>query len=265
MGDATPQSREIVDMTVIGSLTDLHDVLQDLKQVDAIFRGEDSTSYALKPKIGRVQTDGHRISVESEAEMLAAFKRRAVAYLESPPDRGHNWRWLTIAQHFGLATRMLDWTENPLAAVYFAVKDSSWKDRVLYICDKSQVKFARTEEIGPFEIEVPFVYEPPHISQRITAQDAILTAHPAPAQSFSHEALDQVVIEGSARKELGSYLREVGVTARTLFPDLEGLARSHNATWVEVDPEAPESIAGMDSIPGLPGFGERESLEGSSD
>jgi hypothetical protein len=44
-----------------------------------------------------------------------------------------NWTWLMIAQHYGVPTRLLDWSVNPLVALYFACNDSFDKDGYLYV------------------------------------------------------------------------------------------------------------------------------------
>jgi type I restriction enzyme M protein len=50
--------------------------------------------------------------------MLEKFKREAIPYLTIKPN--DDWDWLALAQHHGLPTRLLDWTQNPLVAVGIA-------------------------------------------------------------------------------------------------------------------------------------------------
>ncbi|HLZ73687.1 FRG domain-containing protein [Phenylobacterium sp.] len=92
--------------------------LSELSSPDWVFRGHSDTSWKLRPKIGREDLVS-KWTASAEVALLAEFKRRARQF-ETGVDFS-DWDWLALAQHFGLPTRMLDWTQNPLVAAYFAV------------------------------------------------------------------------------------------------------------------------------------------------
>jgi len=85
-----------------------------------LYRGHGAQSFELKPKVGRVKPpeDSGRKTV-NEPLMLELFRRQSPDRIDITTQT--DWELLAIAQHHGMATRLLDWTRNPLAALYFAV------------------------------------------------------------------------------------------------------------------------------------------------
>jgi type I restriction enzyme M protein len=95
-----------------------------------VYRGVSKKSYDLIPSVGRlVETDPESI-VHIEEHLFSEFKRRAPAFLDTQPTS--DWEWLCLAQHHGLPTRLLDWTTNPLVALYFAVEKDFDSDCAIY-------------------------------------------------------------------------------------------------------------------------------------
>jgi hypothetical protein len=128
-----------------------------------------------------------------------------------------------MAQHYGLATRLLDWTENPLVAAHFALEGRANGDRVIYAMDKTVLPPV-AQETSPFDIEGVVLYEPSHVSTRIAAQSGLFTAHSQPAETFTHPQLDRWVIVDEAVIRLSIAVDRYGFNRATLFPGLEGIA-----------------------------------------
>jgi len=109
--------------SVINSWADLASLIGACADGIWIFRGESDTSYMLKPKAGRVgnyrgaaRKPDYDPTHERNAPKL--LKRQARPYLAHTPST--DLEWLAIAQHHGMSTRLLDWTESMLVATYFA-------------------------------------------------------------------------------------------------------------------------------------------------
>lgn len=77
------------------------------------FRGHRNSGYRLSPSALRVGSFR-----DTESIMLKRFMQDAQSFLvDAPTDK---WEWLFLAQHHGVPTRLLDWSENALVALYFA-------------------------------------------------------------------------------------------------------------------------------------------------
>src|SRR6266566_1667455 len=110
-------------MVSIGSVPDLITLASEKYFTEPrgrwVFRGHSKADYGLIPSVGRGKHTA-KSRERYEEGLFDIFKREAKAYTDTLPN--NDWEWLSLAQHHGLPTRMLDWTYNPLVALYFAVE-----------------------------------------------------------------------------------------------------------------------------------------------
>jgi len=182
--------------------------------------------WKLLPKAGRPP-----FSLFDDRKVFESWKRRAIEHLRTPPSS--DWDWLAIAQHHGLATRLLDWTTNPLNAAYFAVREVRKADAVVYA---ARFKWrVDPEAVSPMDFSDVAKFWPLGVVPRIARQAGLFTVHgkpDIPLEEYSEGlvALTEIVIPKKARDLLLRELSYYGINAASLFPDLDGLSTFLNWT-----------------------------------
>lgn len=187
-----------------------------------MFRGHADVDWKLVPKAGRDDFEGI-----DDLELFRSWRKSAIQFVSTPP--ANEWDWLTLAQHHGLATRLLDWTVNPLAATFFAIADQPKKDAALYcfLADHDSQYLSiipqRIEDVCDVRILLP---RP--ISPRVDRQMGRFTVHPKSTDELPTGELIKIIIKASAKKQIQADLNYYGVNQSTLFPDLDGLSAFTN-------------------------------------
>src|SRR4051812_19196962 len=115
--DAPPAARKV---DAVGSWRELDDALGDKSwcrrpervHPATVFRGLARSSYRNVHSLARLTGD----SARADPPPLRSFRKSAPRRSPGPS----TWDWLSLAQHHGLPTRLLDWTYSPLVALHFA-------------------------------------------------------------------------------------------------------------------------------------------------
>lgn len=200
-----------------------------------VFRGQ-SADWPLIPGIARISNKKELPQIENS--MFSVFKRQAVRFLAFKPE--NDWSWLAVAQHYGLPTRLLDWSQNPLVGLWFAVRSRTTsatmtRQCVVWIYQPDDRNYVLDENSSPFKISVPKLYLPQHDITRIHAQSGLFTIHnflekkkefiPLQDDSREQDKLAKVLIPSHCLDQIKTELECVGIHSATLFPDLDGLTR----------------------------------------
>src|SRR5439155_15759665 len=158
-------------MEPISSWLKLAELLQSHADGKWLFRGETDTGDPLKPTAGRVSREigsaRKKPYVKAhEIEALEQFKREVRPHLTHRPE--NDLEWLAIAQHHGMATRLLDWSESLLVAAFFAVVNAGARGKGGLIYAVNDVHIASKDDAeSPVEMEEVGLYRPPHITLRV--------------------------------------------------------------------------------------------------
>jgi len=218
------------------------------------FRGLSDSNYKLESRLARHGGDFRNL----EKHLLRNFKKYAH---RSVVEKDSIWNWLSVAQHYGLPTRLLDWTYSPLVAMHFATADIDAfnVDGVIWA-----VNYVKTHNILPeklsrkleeeganvFTVEMlfesikslteledlssdPFIlfFEPPSIDDRIVNQFAFFSMSSdsrVVLNSWLEDKMDfwrKIVIPAKLKWEIRDKLDQANITERVLFPGLDGLTK----------------------------------------
>jgi hypothetical protein len=212
------------------------------------FRGQRDASLPLYSALSRYLISFRvdpRAWREQEERILRIFKRKAIHFLDIVPDREDDFEWLALMQDHGAPTRLLDFTWSPYVAAFFALHNAT-HEGVIWACNPVEIGKTKKVELdkpGGFRKYVlstsdNFVClgEPYAMNRRLIAQsgtflvpsvldksiEEILREYPNP-----HETLIKLIVPVDRVRERGMReLYRMNITTATLFPDLDGLARS---------------------------------------
>ena len=216
-----------------------------------VFRGLARSSYANRSSLARLGAG----SAGLEPHLIRNFRK--YAHRERPGPA--LWDWLSLAQHHGLPTRLLDWTFSPFVAAHFATASHPEDDAVVWAVD-----CAAAHELLPIGLKTalgaegatvfttellaahapsldvldrfgegePFVlfFEPPSLDDRIVNQSAVLSTMSDPNIGMDEwlEANPDLwhawLITPDAKAEIRERLDQANITERVLMPGLDGLA-----------------------------------------
>ena len=205
----------------------INDMLQYIDIVERqyawLFRGVSKKDHTLIASIAREWNQSLASLVHLEMMMLDRFKTRAISFLDSPPS--NDWEWLIWAQHHGMPTRLLDWSENPLVGLYFACEKNFKEDGAVYQLT-TNLPILKYEDSTPFGINQDYVIRPPHISPRIAAQKACFTVSGNPIKPLKQTGgFSKLIVKSDTKQNLLNELSRFGIDPSTLFPGLDGLSQ----------------------------------------
>lgn len=179
---------------------------------------------------------------EYEHTLFKSFKRQARVYTKEVP-KDNDWEWLGFAQHYGLPTRLLDWSKNPLAALYFAARDtSSNNDAWVYVMEfgslakghEYMIDISNPPAKSPLEYKCNFNrYIPSITDARMATQQSVFTIGEDPFHlicDMKEVENKKIVINSGSKEKIRKQLQRLGVNQSSLFPDIVGLAQ--NLEWV---------------------------------
>lgn len=244
------------------TIESLEDILACLRETEsrfgrhvAVFRGQANTDWDLIPGIFR---DG---SENAEYTYVQEFMHAAPSRYSKCPPLEDKPSWLALMQHYGLPTRLLDWTWSIFNAAFFAVWSSEapsrgatsgavWALNMMRVNERTSGRrsmyglhelAAAPSDTGQFHLlndafcgakqstkPLYAVVPAPQVDLRMQVQQGVFTIHntqvPLNKQSESEEFCLKFLVPVESKKSLRDELDALGINACNLFPDLQHLA-----------------------------------------
>ena len=210
------------------------------------FRGVSDGKWSLTPSALRYPTDDDCARALS---LVMDFKRVAEMKIDRPPQAHEQLKWAQLAQHYGLPTPLLDWTESATMALYFACENPS-ADGIVYLMnpvDLNRLSYPKRPRILDAHSDAdivkkylppldgsarkppknPIAVNPVWNSSRLMAQKGVFTLHGTLKAIDAKQApsLVAVLILREYKSQLAMELERIGVDEMSIFPELEHACR----------------------------------------
>jgi FRG domain len=214
----------------------------DLRDPDQVwFRGQSNASYALLPSLQRAK-DG----LSKETLLFQKFVQYSLNVFQR---RSSDWETLFDMQHYGVPTRLLDWSETLGIATFFAVHyrgERANTDAAIYVLDPVALnEYSGLKNVPfipedadfdykkiywhkkPFAPVYPIAIQPIFQNDRILAQSGMFTVQGdsvTPIAELCPKAVKRIVLARGAIDEANEFLAIANINARSVFPDMFGVA-----------------------------------------
>ena len=228
-------------------ITSIEEFLADINKLDPnceyLYRGHADASWLLRSGAAR-RVHGAKIP-DKEIKYPELVMYYSEHLLTMSKNRRHHHRkdttvndleLLAELQHYEAATLLLDFTRNPLAALWFACCSEEEKSgKVFIIHIKNHFKYLYYQDVEMFSIDRLFkeqeiyIWEPSHINERIPVQSSVFLFGEEPFKWKEEPAT--IEIDKDSKKDILEKLDKLyGLNENYFFPDFYGFAKSNRAS-----------------------------------
>ena len=213
----------------INNFIQFHNQILNYSGSNYLFRGESKFDWELLPKIGRVEFKRVIPKIFKEEFLIRAWMRYASNLIDKDPK--DNWEIISLAQHHGLATRLIDWTKNPLIALFFATFDNEKEDGAIYVFDFKN-ETINTKKSDPFDINFSGVFYPEGITRRVINQRGVFSISNEPTEPFNELMSNYNFVKFKIKKKgklnIQHSLEQYDINEFSIYNDLDNLSKYLN-------------------------------------
>lgn len=229
----------------IRKLSEYTSYVEDLPKEFTLSRGQ-SDDYPLLPSGLRkdAETGNRKYPKRAIRNFLNQFKINSYQYMDAPWDVKNDVEWMLYAQHYGIPTKLMDFTTSHITSLLFAVEKAfyskSEKDAVVYFLNPSELnqtnmqqsKVVNISDSSDFQSEGydgPIVVQGRKINSRINAQKGLFVLFQDDddplEKSTNDDILRKVTICGESTKEILASLYSMGISFSHIYPELSSVSK----------------------------------------
>ena len=270
-----PALADYLDGGTVDSLSEFIGIILDFQRSQETggpsiwFRGQPSGAPELAPAVlrdwfldrvcsaGQCEEETQTAVLSTELALNRQFRRRGASLLPASASLVDIY---FLAQHHGMPTRLLDWSTNPMAALFFAVNSHREDDGMVLatVPDRRLTSAVADESLcdylegAPFDVrnelvtrtigrlfgeqhdDLPGIVLPviPDLhAGRMLQQGSCFTLHVPGSKPIPKNVVVRVQVPLDRKQQLAAELRSIGVTWATLFPDLDHLSYDIRTAW----------------------------------
>jgi hypothetical protein len=250
---------------LINSTEDLIRQLNELPN-NYIFRGHANADWLLQSSLERVVGAEWNTGAASKFEefSLTEFQSKFHLYDKENIEPASKLAWLSIMQHYGVPTRLVDFTSSPYVALYFALESYNpldGSDMAVFALDYCSIMERSIQAIAMkdndfhetraslhlkqdrvfetivdrFSYDIAWVTEPRQLNTRLDRQAgsfllsgnrAMKIADVLASPVYEDVPMVKYRVDRSLYTGVFALLRKMNITSKSLYGDLDGLARS---------------------------------------
>jgi len=229
---------QALSVNKVKELSDFVAIISELngsRERGALYRGQSDVQYEITSTLHRALNRSNPTTLLRAANGFRVFQKERHLYHDI--NAVSQWDELCLAQHYGLPTRLLDWSLDPLVALYFALenidKHEAIRDACVYmISGEADLTWATSDELegDPFGIvnagygsTENIVLVPDYLNLRVRNQSGVFTLSKNVTSTFPKSELHHIVIPRESARRIHFQLLQLGVSRKKIYMDVESL------------------------------------------